>query len=192
MCLFGPTGSGKTLFVVEPALLEWPGLAVVTTVKSGVLEHTEGHRSTIRPVFTDDPTGSTGRPCSTWTPLIGCADWTGASQMAGWLVAAAGTAGGGEHDRFWTPLARKLLAPLLFATPAHAQDRLPAAVRGAREARGPGSTGPGAGRPHSRPRPAADARPGGNTAPLRDLPSIASTGREHGITDLEPTLPPSL
>lgn len=120
MCV-RPTGSGKTLFVVEPALLEWPGPAVVTTVKSGVLEHTEGHRSTVRPVFTDDPTdptGSTGRPCSTWTPLIGCADWTGASQMAGWLVAAAATAGGGEYDRFWTPLAHKLLAPLLFAAGA--------------------------------------------------------------------------
>ncbi len=118
VCVFGPTGSGKTLSVVEPALLEWPGPAVVTTVKSGVLEHTEGYRSGLGPVFVYDPTGSTGRTCSTWTPLTGCADWTGASQMAGWLVAAAGTAGGGEHDRFWTPLARKLLAPLLYAAGA--------------------------------------------------------------------------
>jgi len=40
---------------------------------------------------------------------------------------------------------------LYLVAPAHAQDRLPAAVRGARDVRGPGSTGPGAGRPHSRP-----------------------------------------
>lgn len=119
LIVFGPTGSGKTLSVVEPALLEWPGPAVITTVKAGVLEHTEGHRSTIGPVFVYDPTGSTGRPCSTWTPLIGCATWTGASQMAGWLVAAAAaTSANGDHERFWTPLARKLLAPLLFAAGA--------------------------------------------------------------------------
>ncbi len=118
LIVFGPTGSGKTLSVVEPALLEWPGPAVVTTVKAGVLAHTAGHRSAIGPVYVYDPTGSTGRACSTWTPLIGCGTWTGASQMAGWLVAAAGEAGNGDHARFWTPLARKLLAPLLFAAGA--------------------------------------------------------------------------
>lgn len=37
-----------------------------------------------------------------------------------WPAAATGTGSGsnGDHDRFWTPLARKLLAPLLFAAGA--------------------------------------------------------------------------
>lgn len=118
VCVLGPTGSGKTLSVVEPALLEWPGPAVVTTVKVGVLQHTGTHRATLGDVLVYDPTGSTGRPCSTWSPLQGCADWPGAWRMAGWLVEAAGTASDGRREQFWTGMARKLLAPLLYAAGA--------------------------------------------------------------------------
>jgi type IV secretion system protein VirD4 len=118
--VLGPAGSGKTESVVIPALHNWTGPAVVTSVKADVLEATEIDREDVGPVYVYDPTNSTGRTCSTWSPLASCGTWTGASQMAGWLVAAAGSGstGNGAHERFWTPLARKLLAPLLFAAGA--------------------------------------------------------------------------
>lgn len=118
--VLGPTGSGKTVSVVIPTLEGWTGPAVVTSVKPDVLDATEDRRDEVGAVYVYDPTRSTGRPCSTWSPLASCTTWTGASQMAGWLTAAAGTSNGGDgsHERFWTPLARKLLAPLLFAAGA--------------------------------------------------------------------------
>ncbi len=120
VCVLGPTGSGKTVSVVIPTLEDWTGPAVVTSVKPDVLDATEAHRGEVGQVYVYDPTRSTGRPCATWSPLASCTTWTGASQMAGWLTAAAGASNGGDgsHERFWTPLARKLLAPLLFAAGA--------------------------------------------------------------------------
>jgi len=120
VCVLGPTGSGKTVSVVIPTLQGWTGPAVVTSVKPDVLDATDAHRGEVGPVYVYDPTRSTGRPCATWSPLAACTTWTGASQMAGWLTAAAGASNGGDgsHERFWTPLARKLLAPLLFAAGA--------------------------------------------------------------------------
>jgi len=120
VCVLGPTGSGKTVSVVVPTLLDWSGPAVVTSVKVDVLHTTEARREEVGPAYLFDPTRSTGRPSSTWSPLAACSTWTGASQMAGWLTAAAGASSGGNgsHERFWTPLGRKLLAPLLFAAGA--------------------------------------------------------------------------
>ncbi len=118
VCVLGPTGSGKTVSVVIPTLEGWTGPAVVTSVKPDVLDATD--RGEVGSIYVYDPTRSTGRPCATWSPLASCTTWTGASQMAGWLTAAAGASNGGDgsHERFWTPLARKLLAPLLFAAGA--------------------------------------------------------------------------
>jgi type IV secretion system protein VirD4 len=115
VCVLGPTGSGKTVSVVVPTLLDWTGPAIVTSVKADVLDATESVRRGRGPVFVFDPTNSTGRTCSTWSPLSSCTTWAGASQMAGWLTEAAGVGIGGDAERFWTPLARKLLGPLLFA-----------------------------------------------------------------------------
>lgn len=118
--VLGPSGSGKTESVVIPALRNWTGPAVVTSVKDDVLRATEAARGDVGQVWVYDPTCSTGRASSTWSPLVSCTTWAGASQMAGWLVGAAAGAstGSGDHERFWSPLARKLLAPLLFAAAA--------------------------------------------------------------------------
>ena len=120
LVVLGPSGSGKTESVVIPALHAWTGPAVVTSVKDDVLRATEQVRAGLGPVWVFDPTNSTGRASSTWSPLAACTTWPGASQMAGWLVgAAAGSStGNGDHERFWSPLARKLLAPLMFAAGA--------------------------------------------------------------------------
>ena len=100
--------------VVIPTLLDWHGPAVVTSVKTDVLDLTEARRRAVGPVLVYDPTGSTGRPSATWNPLAACRTWADAWQMASWLVDAAAPNGTDRAD-FWTSQGRMLLAPLLFA-----------------------------------------------------------------------------
>ena len=114
VCVLGPAGSGKTVSVVIPTLLDWDGPAVVTSVKTDVLDATEAHRFGVGPVLVYDPTGSTGRPSATWNPLAACRTYADAYEMASWLVDAAAP-NGGERADFWTSQGRMLLAPLLFA-----------------------------------------------------------------------------
>jgi type IV secretion system protein VirD4 len=114
VCVLGPAGSGKTVSVVIPTLLDWDGPAVVTSVKTDVADATEAHRFGVGPVLVYDPTGSTGRPSATWNPLAACRTWADAWQMASWLVDAAAPSGS-ERSDFWTSQGRMLLAPLLFA-----------------------------------------------------------------------------
>jgi type IV secretion system protein VirD4 len=114
VCVLGPAGSGKTVSVVIPTLLDWYGPAVVTSVKTDVLDATVNRRDGMGPVLVYDPTGSTGRPSATWNPLAACRTWGDAWQMASWLVDAAAPNGTDRAD-FWTSQGRMLLAPLLFA-----------------------------------------------------------------------------
>src|SRR5664280_818818 len=88
VCVLGPSRSGKTLSVVIPALREWAGPAICTSVKPDVLEATEDQRVKIGPVFVYDPTNSTGRKSSTakWNPLASCSTWPDAWEMASWLA----------------------------------------------------------------------------------------------------------
>jgi type IV secretion system protein VirD4 len=117
VCVLGPAGSGKTVSVVIPTLLDWDGPAVCTSVKTDVVDATEAHRRSLGPVLVYDPTGSTGRPSdelATWNPLAACRTWADAWQMASWLVDAAAPNGTDRAD-FWTSQGRMLLAPILFA-----------------------------------------------------------------------------
>src|SRR5664280_2609018 len=52
VCILGPSRSGKTLSVVIPALREWAGPAVCTSVKADVLKATEIKRDKIGPLVT--------------------------------------------------------------------------------------------------------------------------------------------
>jgi type IV secretion system protein VirD4 len=118
VCVLGPAGSGKTCSVVIPTLLDWDGPAVVTSVKTDVLDATVNRRDGLGPVLIYDPTGSTGRPSdelATWNPLAACRTWADAHEMAGWLVDAAAPNDGQRGEPFWTSKGRQLLAPLLFA-----------------------------------------------------------------------------
>jgi type IV secretion system protein VirD4 len=114
VCVLGPAGSGKTVSIVIPTLLDWDGPAVCTSVKTDVVDATEARRRAVGPVLVYDPTGSTGRPSATWNPLAACRTWPAAWQMASWLVDAAAPNGTDRAD-FWTSQGRMLLAPLLFA-----------------------------------------------------------------------------
>jgi type IV secretion system protein VirD4 len=114
----GPTQTGKTTGFAIPAILEWQGPVLATSVKSDLLRDTLAARGAIRDasVWIYDPTRSTGLDAAGWTPLAGCETWQGAQRVASWLVhAARGGSPGIENAPFWYGSAEKLLAPLLLA-----------------------------------------------------------------------------
>ncbi|MGN6258332.1 MAG: type IV secretory system conjugative DNA transfer family protein [Solirubrobacterales bacterium] len=114
--VFAPTQSHKTTGLAIPALLEWDGPVLATSVKSDLLLDTVAHRQRLGEVMVFDPARVTGMEPSRATPLWGAASWRGAMRVAHWLAAAGKTGAGGLQDAdFWYAAAEKLLAPLLFA-----------------------------------------------------------------------------
>ncbi len=115
LLVMGPTQSGKTSGLAIPAILEWEGPVVATSVKTDLLDDTLAARSRRGDVCVYDPTASVRDvPASTWSPLAACTTWQGALRTATWLTEAARE--GSLHDAdFWYANAAKLLAPLLFA-----------------------------------------------------------------------------
>ncbi len=116
--VIGPTQTGKTTGFAIPAILEWRGPVVATSVKTDLLHDTLSARSALPGAKTwiYDPTGSTGLPSAGWTPLMECLTWQGAQQVADWLVRAAHpTDSGLPGDAFWYAAAAKILAPILLA-----------------------------------------------------------------------------
>jgi type IV secretion system protein VirD4 len=112
----GPVQTGKTSGFAVPAILEWKGPVVATSVKTDLMRETLAAREQAGRVWMYDPTGSTGMPTCGWTPLSSCSTWTGAQRVAAWLVAAAHRGNAGvENAEFWYAAAAKLLAPVLFA-----------------------------------------------------------------------------
>jgi type IV secretion system protein VirD4 len=113
---FAPTGGHKTTGLAIPALLEWQGPVLATSVKSDLLVDTAAHRQRLGEVMVFDPSLVTGMESSRATPLWGAGSWRGAMRVAHWLAGAARTGAGGLQDAdFWYSAAEKLLAPLLFA-----------------------------------------------------------------------------
>ena len=114
--VFAPTQSHKTTGLVVPALLEWKGPVLATSVKTDLLADTVAHRQTLGEVMIFDPALVTGMEPARATPLWGAGTWRGAMRVAHWLASAAKTGSGGLEDAdFWYAAAEKLLAPLLFA-----------------------------------------------------------------------------
>ncbi|MHB1244238.1 MAG: type IV secretory system conjugative DNA transfer family protein [Gaiellaceae bacterium] len=114
----GPVQTGKTSGFAVPAILEWQGPVVTTSVKTDLLRETLIARSALpgTNVWVYDPTGTTGIPSAGWTPLAGCEDWVGAQRTADWLVGGARRGNTGiDNADFWYAAAAKLLAPILFA-----------------------------------------------------------------------------
>lgn len=113
---FAPTESHKTTGLAIPALLEWQGPVLATSIKSDLLVDTFAHRDRLGEVMVFDPALVTGLEPSRATPLWGAGTWRGALRVAHWLASAAKTGSGGLQDAdFWYAAAEKLLAPLLFA-----------------------------------------------------------------------------
>jgi type IV secretion system protein VirD4 len=109
-----PPQSGKTTGLAIPAILEWPGPVLATSVKTDLLRETLVRRHQLGTVDVFDPTATTGLSSASWTPLGSCGSWHGAQRMAGWLCESARTSNLDEAD-FWYAAASKLLAPLLYA-----------------------------------------------------------------------------
>ena len=117
--VLGPTQSGKTTGLAIPALLEWDGPVVATSVKGDLVAHTRGYRADRGRTWVFDPTGSAGAgPTSRWSPLQEARTWTGAQRVATWLVEASPSRTGLTEGAFWFAAAAKLLAPLLLAAAA--------------------------------------------------------------------------
>jgi type IV secretion system protein VirD4 len=116
LLVVGPTQSGKTTGLAIPAILEWEGPVLATSVKDDLASATLAWRATQGRTWVFDPTAASGLgPAASWTPLAEAATWTGAQRMASWLVDAAPARGGLSDGAFWYAAAAKLLAPLLLA-----------------------------------------------------------------------------
>jgi type IV secretion system protein VirD4 len=113
---FGPPGSFKTTALVIPALLEWQGPAVATSIKPDVLRATLNRRAAIGEVWVYDPLAMSGVPAARWTPLAHCGTYPKARKIAKTLADAADLSGLKQDDaNYWTTLGAKLLAVLLYA-----------------------------------------------------------------------------
>jgi len=119
----GPTQSGKTSGLAIPAILEWSGPLLATSVKADLLHKTLDWRRSLGEVRYYDPTGAVSLDCgdagsgpSGWSPLASAVTWPGARRMASALCSVARAGDGGMEDAgFWYANAEKLLAPLLLA-----------------------------------------------------------------------------
>ncbi|GAA1397527.1 type IV secretory system conjugative DNA transfer family protein [Catellatospora coxensis] len=121
LIVFGPQRSGKTTGIVVPAVLEWAGPCLTTSVRLDVIEQTIAHRSTLGRTFIFDPGGLIGSASEAlaphsvgWSPLDNVNTFGDAVRRAYGLTEGAET-GGMTNAAFWNVQARSLLAPLLFA-----------------------------------------------------------------------------
>lgn len=120
--VFGPSQSGKTTGFAIPAILEWAGPVIATSVKDDLLRDTIGHRSRLGPTHVFDPAGVSEFTPARWSPLVGCDTWAGAMARAHELAGAGKAAVGGEQlalGDFWFTSAAKALAPYLLAAATH-------------------------------------------------------------------------
>jgi type IV secretion system protein VirD4 len=120
--IYGPQGSGKTLDLLAPALLDAPGAALVTLTKAEDLLLTLDARADGgRPVAVCDPFGSVpGVPELVWDPVAGCGDPMVAERRAKAFTAGtvAGAVTGGISDgaaRFYAFEAAKVLQAYFHA-----------------------------------------------------------------------------
>ena len=113
---FGPPGSFKTHGLVIPAILEWQGNLVTTSIKPDVLRATCAHRANLGAVWVYDPLGLAGVPGARWTPLAHCRTYADARRIGRMLADAADVQGHKAEDaNYWQLLGAKLLSVLLFA-----------------------------------------------------------------------------
>jgi type IV secretory pathway TraG/TraD family ATPase VirD4 len=114
--VMGPTQSGKTTGLAIPAILDWRGTVVATSIKDDLASTTMSWRSRLGPCWIFDPTRSSGiETASRWSPLASAASWSEAQRTSGWLVEATPARSGMADAAFWYAAAAKQLAPLLLA-----------------------------------------------------------------------------
>ncbi|MCD7441861.1 type IV secretory system conjugative DNA transfer family protein [Streptomyces lincolnensis] len=121
LIVFGPQRSGKTTSVVIPAVLEWAGPSLVTSVRFDVIAATLEYRSSVGEVFIFDPAGLTesigqrfAAHCVGWSPLDSITVWDDAVRQAESLSTGTDFRDVSNGD-FWSSQGRLLLTPLLYA-----------------------------------------------------------------------------
>lgn len=112
--VFGPNGSGKTVGLIIPNVLEWQGSVVMTTAKPQDLAPVMAARSAMGPVWVVAPGGAPGLETSAWSPVDYATDADAADRMAEWLVDSSGMTED-PRARPWNAQARKYLKGLLLA-----------------------------------------------------------------------------
>jgi type IV secretion system protein VirD4 len=117
LAVFGPSGCGKTAGFAIPALLEWEGPIIATSVKSDLLAATINHRRSKGRVWVYDPERMSGDgTCSPWSPLPSCEDWGNAMRLAASMVEVVQPSRDNVEDsNYWYSQAAKGLAPYLHA-----------------------------------------------------------------------------
>jgi len=113
LLVVGPTQAGKTSSLVVPAILNWEGPVVVTSVKQDVVSATQAWRSGCGLVQRLEPGHDDGL---TWDPLEGVSGLRSALRTATSLTASSTRA----DAEFWNSLAVKLVAGLFVAARARA------------------------------------------------------------------------
>jgi len=118
-----PPRSGKTRGVVMGSLCSWDGPVVTTSVKGDLLYDTEhgagayAYRASLdAPVWVFDPSGSSGWPCVSWSPLGRSHTWQGALRSARSMVDAAnGSTEQSSTSQFFNARSSAVLALALHA-----------------------------------------------------------------------------
>jgi type IV secretion system protein VirD4 len=115
LVVFGPTQSGKSAGVAIPNILEWPGPAIVVSIKPDLLDATITARRQCGEALVYDPYGLWDQPTHTWSPVASARTWNGALETAQRIASA------GEMDTdsvkggsFWAKAAEQRVAPLLY------------------------------------------------------------------------------
>lgn len=113
--ILGPSGAGKTAYIVVPRILDAPGPLIVTSIRPDVLTPTFEVRRRKGPVSVLASDGSVaGLPSViAWSPIRGCVD--GETAQARSHVLATGTSTGVENGSFWESKTEEVLKSLLHA-----------------------------------------------------------------------------
>ena len=115
VCVIGPTRCGKTANTIS-GILEWKGPAVLSSVKTDLLEATMRRRAELGEVKIFDPAATTGRPTASWSPLWAAGSVAGAQEAAALLKAARARVGErSENSEFFAGRAAQLLWAFLYA-----------------------------------------------------------------------------
>lgn len=117
--VLGAPRTGKTTGFITPALLEWDGPAVVTSIRRDVVDATIDTRRRLGKVQVFEPTGQLGAdlPRVGFDPVACATTWDRAFSMVHLMVHMA-LSDASKPDPFWYHESEKLLAPLLLAANA--------------------------------------------------------------------------
>ena len=162
---FGPPQSGKSAGLAIPALLEWDGPVVASSIKTDLLGATRRRRRAARAGVRVRPVRALGRPAHTWSPL---------TRRRHLGRRARGRLAAGRRRRARPPLdrGRRLLGRRRRTAPRAAAVRRRARRR---RDRGRGALGLRAGRPRARRGAGADHRRGDRRAASSPTPTRPTT-----------------